>query len=92
MTKIEEQHLLDLIHWARRYCDGRRTYAPSRFNQLYEYIVHLNPKLKEKDYFDETLMEKGRYWPYAQDGQYDSNTGHYDAIPMKLGEIEKIEE
>lgn len=85
MIKIEEDHLLELIYWARRYCDRRSTYAPSRFNQLYENIVHLNPtiSIKEKDQFDQTLMDKGKYWPYAQDGMFNETTGAYDARPIK---------
>ena len=79
--KISEEDLLELIYWARRYCDGRATYAPSRFNQLYNKIVQMNPTIfiKEKDQFDQTLMDKGKYWPYAQDGMFNENTGAYDA-------------
>lgn len=79
--KISEEDLLELIYWARRYCDGRATYAPSRFNQLYDKIVQMNPTIfiKEKDQFDQTLMDKGKYWPYAQDGMFNENTGAYDA-------------
>ena len=57
--KISEEDLLELIYWARRYCDGRATYAPSRFNQLYDKIVQMNPTIfiKEKDQFDQTLMD-----------------------------------
>ena len=84
--KIDLEDVLELIHWARRYCDGRATYARSRFNQLYDKIVQLNPtiSIKEKDQFDQTLKDKGKYWPYAQDGQYNEKTGSYDAIPMRL--------
>lgn len=83
---ISEEDLLEFIHWARRYCDGRATYAPSRFNQLYDKIEQLNPtiSIREKDQFDQTLKDKGKYWPYAQDGQYDEKTGSYDARPMKI--------
>jgi len=35
--------------------------------------------LKDQDLKDETLTEKGKYWPYAQDGMYDEKTGHFDA-------------
>ena len=64
---------------ARRYCDCRATYAPSQFNKLYDKIVQLNPKIRERDQFDHTLKDQGKYWPYAQDGQYDEKTGSYEA-------------
>ena len=86
MIKIEKDNLLELIYWARRYCDGRSTYAPSRFNQLYENTEQLNPTLsiKEKDQFDPTLTDEGKYWPYAQDGMFNEKTGAYDARPIKV--------
>lgn len=80
--KIEE-HQLDLIHWARRYCDRRSTYAPSSFNRLYENLVQLNPEIKEKDRFDKYLTEEGKYWPYAQDYDFDEKTGRFDARPKR---------
>jgi hypothetical protein len=89
LMEIEESHLLELIHWSRRYCDSRSTYAPTRFNWMYEYIVQLNPGLKEVDPFDPTLKDKGKYWPWAQDGMYDEKTGAYDARPMKPRNIAK---
>lgn len=48
--KIEQQ-LLDLIHWARRYCDERTTYAPTSFNQEYENIVQMNLEIGKEDQF-----------------------------------------
>ena len=77
--KIEEKDLLELIFWARRYCDGRATYAPSEFNKLYANITSKHPEIIQKDQFDSTLYNKGEFWPYAQDGMYNSNTGSYDA-------------
>lgn len=77
---IEIKDLFDLIHWARRYCDGRATYAPSSFNQVYARIRSAYPDLVRcNDRMDETLMDNGAYWPYAQDGMYDPKTGKYDA-------------
>lgn len=76
--------LLEFIFWARRYCDGRSTYAPSSFNQTYENIVQLNPNIKEKDQFDPILTDKGAYWPYAQDSMHNASTGAYDARPISL--------
>lgn len=79
MVQIEESQLLDLIRWARRYCDFRCTFAPASFNELYDDIVRLNPSVRENDRMDETLMHKGKYWPYAQDGMYREETGCFDA-------------
>lgn len=80
---VDEDDLLELVYWARRYCDGRSTYAPTRFNWIYQKIRSENPDLiRCKDQFDKTLKDKGAYWPYAQDGQYDSKTGSFDARRM----------
>ena len=87
--EIEEHILLDLVFWARRYCDGRSTYAPSAFNQLYDKIVQLNPLLKEIDKFDDILMNQGEYWPYAQDGMFKENSGSFDARPRQSRYIMK---
>jgi hypothetical protein len=77
---VNKYDLLELIYWARRYCDGRSTYAPTRFNGIYKRIRSQYPDLlRLKDQFDETLKDKGMYWPYAQDGMYNENTGQYDA-------------
>ncbi len=77
---IQKQDLIDLIHWSRRYCDGRATYAAHGFNQVYKKIRSQNPDfLRCMDEFDETLKDKGAYWPYAQDGMYNKETGSYDA-------------
>ncbi len=82
MIKISESDFIDLIHWARRYCDNRSTYAPTAFNLLYERISHENQDLLAcRDQFDHTLKDGGKHWPYAQDGQYDENTGRYNAFP-----------
>lgn len=80
-VEIRIQDLLDLIHWARRYCDYRRTYVPSDFNRIYDRIKERYPDLKDE--MDETLMENGKFWPYAQDGQYNEKTGNFDARPRK---------
>ena len=79
-VEIEELHLMKLIHWARRYCDDRATYAASNFNQIYSYIRSDYPDLLRcRDKVDETLKDRGAYWPYAQDGMYDKETGMLDA-------------
>lgn len=78
MIPVYKNHLLDLLYWARRYCDGRATYAPSNFNQIYKWIAKDN-RVLPGDMLDQTLKENGKYWPYAQDGMYDENTGAFDA-------------
>ncbi len=70
MIEIEEQDLLDLIHFARRYVDKRTTYAPSVFNTIYKTIMIRYPDLQQKDPHDKTLKENGKFFPYAQDGMY----------------------
>lgn len=82
MINVEESDLMDLIHWARRYCDGRATFAPTEFNKVYERIRSNHPDLiRCKDNFDATLKDRGAYWPYAQDGMYSHENGSYDARP-----------
>jgi hypothetical protein len=69
-VEISERHLLDLIFYARRYCDGRSTYATYEFNRLYIDIRSDHPDTMRKDIFDSTLKDKGAYWPYAKDGMF----------------------
>src|ERR1700692_4917872 len=61
---------IELIYWARRYCDGRSTYAPSSFNWLLKRVRAENQSLILADTFDQTLMNGGMHWPFAQDGIY----------------------
>ena len=82
-VEIEEKDLLDLIWWARRYCDSRSTFAPTEFNQLYERVVQMYEEIVQKDQFDHILFNKGEFWPYAQDGMYNKDTGAYNAMPRK---------
>lgn len=65
--KISERDLLDLISWARRYCDNRSTYAPSSFNQLYDRLVIDCSFIEEYDEKDHTLKDRGKYFPHAYD-------------------------
>lgn len=84
IVEIQERDLLDLIHWSRRYCDSRSTYAPTVFNQVYERIIQNYPEIIQKDQFDHTLYNKGEFWPYCQDGMYNKETGSYDAMPKNI--------
>lgn len=80
MIEVEEKDLLSLIYFSRRYCDGRATYAPSLFNDIYKRIRSAQPEfLRSGDKFDSTLKDKGNYWPYAQDGWFNKDTGDCDA-------------
>lgn len=79
-VKINSDDLMELIYWARRYCDRRSTGAPHNFNLLYARIRSEYPDLiRCKDEFDKTLMDQGAFWPYAQDGMYNKETGVFDA-------------
>ena len=78
-VEIEMKHLIELIHWARRYCDGRMTFAPSEFNKIYDSIIKKYPEIQDKEFKDKALMHDGIYFPYAQDGHYDAEKGIFDA-------------
>lgn len=62
----------EMIFWARRYCDGRRTYAASSFNESYDRLLLVFPMLAEADGpRDPTLTCDGKFHPYATDGDYE---------------------
>jgi hypothetical protein len=81
MIEVPNHILRDLLFFSRRYCDGRRTYAPSEFNDIYMELekLHGSALIRAIDMPDKTLMDGGNFWPYAQDGMYDEQTGHFDA-------------
>lgn len=82
---ISSRHLLDLIYWARRYCDGRATFAPKDFNEIYQSIRSDYPDLLRcYDQFDATLKDNGAYWPYAQDGMYNADNNTFNAVPREV--------
>ena len=74
---VDQASLLDLIHWARRYCDGRSTFAPSTFNQIYQILRKQEPEFMQNDKPDVSV----KHWPWAQDGMYKEETGAFDARP-----------
>jgi len=78
-VSMDLKDAMELIYWARRYCDGRATYAPSSFNNLLKRIRDEDDSVIMHDTFDQTLMNGGAYWPFAQDGMYDAQNGAYDA-------------
>lgn len=65
---IDARHLLELIHWARRYADKRITYVPDDFNRIYNEIMCEYPFLKEHELLDKTLADDGKNFPYATAG------------------------
>jgi hypothetical protein len=67
---IDSKDLRELIYWARRYCDGRSTYAPSSFNEILKNILLSYPNIEKNIQVDSTLTDEGKYWPWAQDGMY----------------------
>ncbi len=87
LIRISKHDLIDLIFYARRYCDRRATYTPSEFNRIYEKIRVDNPGFLEAGDTppDNTLMNEGRFWPHAQDGMYVDGT--YDARPTSVRNI-----
>lgn len=72
----------DIIWMARRYADGRQTFAATNFNDSYDTLRDIFGEDIECDngrkYGDSTLLENGKYFPYAQDGggqMFDCVTG-----------------
>jgi len=61
------QDLSEFVYWARRYCDGRQTYAASSFNLALERVMLENPTFKDFDSVDVTLKDKGKFWPWASE-------------------------
>lgn len=57
----------DIIWMARRYADGRSTYAPSMFNDAYDVLRN-----ELEDTIDKAVDAVVPTFPYAQDGQFDA--------------------
>ena len=74
---LSERHLQELVHWARRYVDGRSTYAPSSFNEVLHNIMERYPDFVP-------LLDDQHYFPWAQDGMYNPDNGNFDARPRKV--------
>lgn len=83
MIVIEERDLLNLIKWSRRYCDSRKTYVASSFNDILYGLYKKYPHLKREDKVDDCLMNEGEFFPWAQDGSYNKYTGYFDATKEK---------
>lgn len=80
MKKSDEEKvkyaIKEILWMSRRYADGRRTFAATSFNDAYDTLrdifgeaIEYNDISKWKD---ETLTSDGKYFPYAQDGQFDA--------------------
>ena len=82
--KIKDTLLMKLIYWARRYCDGRRTEAPHSFNEIYMDLITNSPHLTSLDPSDFTLTNSGKYFPYAQDGDFSEDSPAFDARPVNI--------
>lgn len=78
MIKIRVRDLEEMVYWARRYCDGRSTYAPTSFNSTYKSIKSSYADLEKNKQVDQTLSHDSKFWPYAQDGMY--NPGQLGSI------------
>lgn len=67
-ANVNLSDLSEFVYWARRYCDERKTYAASSFNLALERVMLENLTFKDYDSLDVTLKDKGKYWPWAADG------------------------
>jgi len=68
----------EIIHMARRYADGSKSMAVLVFNDSYDQLRDIfgNDIDISHDIF---LSHKGKFFPYAQDGQYEENIS-FDAV------------
>jgi len=66
-VKIEDDDLMLLIWYARRYCDDKQSSEPSEFNKVYDSINLENPMFYKLDRKDVKLFNRGSNWPYARD-------------------------
>jgi hypothetical protein len=73
-----------IVKFARRYANGRMTFAPITFNEEYD-IIRTNFDNKWKEPRDEHIPT----FPYAQDGHYEKFKPSFNAIGNRkyVGEI-----
>ena len=79
-VSVDADHLVWLIHWARRYADGRYTWVPRDFNDIYDTIMGKYPSLKQREFRDELLTNRGQYFPHAKAGEYDADYGPIQSV------------
>ena len=48
MVEIELEVFMDLLHWSRRYVDGRKTGVTGDFNRHYKWLAKKYPWLTEE--------------------------------------------
>lgn len=72
----------EILWMARRYADGRLTFSALSFNDAYDVLRdcfgdQIEYNNKEVDL---TLTGDGKFFPYAQDGQYKELDGSFDCV------------
>lgn len=70
----------DIAWMARRYADGRSTYAPSMYNEAAISAMRLGCKIRP-DFAEGDIV-------FARDGMEDKEAGHF-CLPEKFVEFEK---
>ncbi len=70
-VEISTEIFLDLLHWARRYVDGRKTWVPSEFNNYYKQLAKQHPWLTQEQ-SDKHVCPS---FPYAESGNL---INHYE--------------
>jgi hypothetical protein len=75
----------EIVWMARRYADGRSTFAPTSFNDAYDilYSVFGEDIEYNKNEIDKTLTDGGKFFPYAQDGMSNVSDGFNAVIGRK---------
>lgn len=85
--KITVRQLLDLIHWARRYCNGRSTSSPHDFNLMYWELANRYPDIVT---FDKEKPDNSiEFFPFAQDGMFRKEDNRFNAIKPGMEDITK---
>jgi len=68
----------EIIYMARRYADGRKSMSVLVFNDSYDQLRDIFGSEIDVPH-DIFLSHKGKFFPYAQDGQYEENIS-FDAV------------
>ncbi len=71
--EINQKDFLDLVHWARRYADGRLTGVPDSFNRIYSWLEKNYPELMSSEQSDAHVVKN---WPYAEEGKHGQQNNH----------------
>jgi len=73
-----------ILYMARRYADGRSTYAPHMFNDAYDTLRDILGKGESLELT--TGDVEVSTWPYAQDGMYNPKQKSFAIGPRKYAE------